>query len=138
MTGFCIRTRTNQTIRFAFYSEATPLTTEAFAKALAFSATFYHAKISGQEIWTDNAPPLDIPQENSSVFAEPGEIVIGPLKPSRNKIAKCIGIFYGEGKLLDCGNIFGKVMDEDLPRLKSLGDEIWRQGGQVLLFENLE
>jgi hypothetical protein len=37
--------------------------------------------------------------------------------------------------LLDCGNIFGKVVDEDLPLLKTLGDRIWKQGAQNLAFE---
>jgi hypothetical protein len=137
MTAFSIRTKSDQVIRFMFYSDAAPLTTEAFSKTLPFSRTFFHAKISGQEIWIDNAPRLDIIQENSSAFAEPGEIVIGPLKPSRNKIAGCIGIFYGEGKLLDGGNIFGKIFDEDLPLLKTIGENIWKQGAQELVFEKL-
>jgi uncharacterized protein DUF3830 len=136
-TTFSIRTQSGQVIRFRFYLDAAPLTTEAFSKTLPFSRTFFHAKISGQEIWMDNAPLLDIIQENSSVFAEPGEIVIGPVKPSRNKIGGCMGIFYGEGKLLDGGNIFGKVFDEDLPLLKILGENIWKQGAQDLVFEKL-
>lgn len=137
MTGFSISTKDNQTIRFRFYNDKAPLTAEAFSKTLPFSKTFFHAKISGQEIWIDNAPLLDIIQENSSVFAQPGEIVIGPIKPSRNKVAGCIGIFYGEGKLLDGANIFGKVYDEDLPSLKILGENIWKLGAQELIFEKL-
>jgi len=138
MTGFIIKTPGHQIIRFKFYTDAAPLTSVAFAQALPLSKTFFHAKVSGQEIWIDNAPELDIIQENASVFANPGEIVIGPLKPTRNKIATCIGIFYGEGKLLDCGNIFGKIFEEDLPLLKTLGDEIWRHGAQNLTFEKLD
>ena len=114
-----------------------PVTSEAFAKTLPFSQTFVHARVSGQEIWTDSAPQLDIIQENASVFAEPGEIVLGPLKPLRTKTAKCLGIYYGEGKGLDACNIFGKVMDKDFPLLKTLGDKIWRQGAQMLTFEIL-
>jgi len=135
MTGFLIRTEDNKLIRFVYYATQTPVTSEAFASALPFSKTFFHAKVSGQEIWIDNAPYLDIKQENASVFAEPGEIVIGPKNPVRNKIAGCMGIFYGEGKLLDAGNIFGKVIDEDLHLLKTLGENIWRKGAQQLFFE---
>ena len=134
MKGFQIKTSTGQTIRFNYYLDAARQTSEAFEKALPFTKTFFHARVSGFEIWIDDAPKLDIPQENSSVFAEPGEIVIGPMNPARNKIVGCIGIFYGEGKLVDCGNIFGKVFDEDIPILKSLGDEIWRHGAQELTF----
>jgi hypothetical protein len=80
---------------------------------------------------------FDIIQENASVFTEPGEIVIGLLKPARAKTSKCLGIYYGEGKGVDCCNIFGKVFDEDLLLLKKLGDEIWQHGSQWLTFEIL-
>ncbi len=138
MIGFFVRTEDNTIIKFKFYFETAPLTSEAFAKTLPFSRTFIHARVSGQEIWIDNAPELDIIQENASVFTEPGEIVIGPLKPSRTKTSKCLGIYYGDGKGLDCCNIFGKVFDEDLLLLKTLGDRIWRYGAQELTFEFLE
>jgi Protein of unknown function (DUF3830) len=134
MKDFIISTPDNQSIHFRLYVDA-PLTIAAFANALPFSAIFFHARISGEEIWTAEGPGLDVIQENASVFAEPGEIVIGQVKPGRNKISNCIGIFYGDGKLLDCGNIFAKVFEEDLPLLKSLGDKIWKQGAQELAFE---
>jgi len=135
MQNFIIVTPDNQTISFKLYHDAAPKTAEAFINALPFSQTFFHAKLSGQEIWTDKGPGLDIIQENASVFAEPGEIAIGPMQPERNKIANCIGIFYGEGKLLDCGNIFGKVFDEDLLLLQQLGDDIWKKGAMELMFK---
>jgi|SRR5688572_2881385 len=137
MNGFLIRIKDNQTIRFRFYDNAAPITSAAFLKALPFSRNFLHARVSGQEIWIDDAPSLDIIQENSSIFAEPGEIVIGPASPARNKIANSMGIFYGEGRLFDAGNIFGKVVEEDLNLLKTLGDTIWRHGAQELSFEEL-
>lgn len=136
MKGFQIKTEQNQIIRFRYYSNDAPETQEAFSGVLPFSRDFLHARISGQEIWIDNAPKLNIPQENNSVFAQPGEVVIGPKNPERNQIAGCMGIFYGEGKLLDSGNIFGKVLDEDLPKLQQLGDEIWKNGSQNLTFES--
>jgi uncharacterized protein DUF3830 len=138
MKGFLIRTKDNQTIRFRFYDDAAPITSAAFLKTLPFSRNFFHARVSGHEIWINDAPSLDIVQENSSVFAEPGEIVIGPALPARNKIANCMGIFYGEGKLLDGGNIFAKVVEDDFKLLKTLGDTIWRNGAQDLRFEKME
>lgn len=137
MANFIIRTRDEQIIRFRCYTDTAPVTTEAFLASLPFSRTFLHARVSGPEIWIDDAPVLDIKQENASVFADAGEIVIAPLDPERNKIRKCMGIFYGEGKLVDCGNIFGKVFDEDLELLKALGDRIWKQGVQELQFEKI-
>lgn len=134
MTGFTIHTPDQHLIRFSLYQAEAPATVTAFLQTLPFTRTFLHAKISGQEIWIDNAPALQVPQENASVFAMPGEIVIGPALPARNKICNCIGIFYGEGKLLDCGNIFGKVLEEDMHLLQQLGNEIWKKGAKELRF----
>src|ERR1700733_1222618 len=135
MTGFIIKTSGNRMIRFGFYLEIAPVTCYAFAKLLPFTRTFLHARVSGQEIWTDNPPRLDIIQENASVFIEPGEVVFGPLRPARAKTANCMGIYYGEGKGLDCCNIFAKVLDEDMDLLKTLGDSIWKHGAEAIIFE---
>lgn len=78
-------------------------------------------------------------QENASVFTEPGEVVLGPLKPTRAKaMGGSIGVYYGEGKGLDAANIFAKVYDEDMNLLKELGEKIWKQGEQKLSFESLD
>ena len=138
MAGFRLITPDDQVIRFRFYESEAPITVAAFLKSLPFTRPFFHARVSGQEIWIDNAPELDIVQENASIFTEPGEVVLGPLKPARTKTAKCMGIYYGEGKGLDCANIFAKVFDEDFPLLKSLGDKIWREGTQELTFQKLD
>jgi len=138
MTSFTLGTLNGIIIRFQFYVDSAPVTSAAFAALLPFTRQFIHARVSGHEIWTDNAPKMDIIQENASVFTEPGEIVFGPLKPARAKTSGCIGIYYGEGRGLDACNIFGKVFDEDMPLLNDLGDAIWKHGMQELTFEALE
>lgn len=138
MDGFVIKTPGNHTIRFKFYTNDAPVTCAAFTALLPFKRTLFHARVSGQEIWTDKAPPLDIIQENASVFTEPGEVVYGPLKPARAKTSNCIGIYYGEGRGLDCCNIFAKVFEEDMGFLKTLGEEIWKQGVQEIMFFALD
>jgi hypothetical protein len=137
MTGFVLKTSNKTIIRFKYYDTDAPFTCAAFDALLPFSKTFFHARVSGQEIWIDHAPTLDIIQENASVFTEPGEVVYGPQKPARTKTANCMGIYYGEGKGLDCANIFAKVYDEDRHLLTALGDEIWRNGTQNITFEKL-
>jgi hypothetical protein len=137
MKGFQVETAKGEVIRFHYYLEVAPVTSKAFAEQLPFSRSFMHARVSGQEIWIDDAPVLDIIQENASVFVNPGEVVIGPLMPKRSKVGKCMGILYGDGHLLDCSNIFAKVFDEDLPRLKALGESIWKEGVQELFFKPL-
>ena len=137
MTGFIIKTITKTSIRFSYYNEAAPVTVAAFDQQLPFTRVFVHARVSGQEFWINDAPPLDIIQENASVFTTPGEVVIGPLQPVRSKTSGCMGIYYGEGKGLDCCNIFAKVVDEDMELLKNLGESIWKHGEQELCFEKL-
>jgi hypothetical protein len=135
MESFRIKTKENQIIRFKYYLDAAPVTCKAFVKYLPFTMSLIHARISGQEIWSDNAPGLDIIQENASVFTEPGEVVIGPLIPNRTKTSRCLGIYYGEGRGLDCCNIFGKVYEEDFEKLRELGNIIWKKGIQEVIFE---
>ncbi len=132
MTGFKIVTQNGEEIKFEFYRDVAPVTSTAFQSILPFTRTFNHARVSGQEIWIDDVPNLDIIQENASVFTEPGEVVFGPAKPSRAKTANCFGIYYGDGKGLDACNIFAKVVDMDKQKLIDLGNDIWKNGSQEL------
>lgn len=132
MTGFKITTPDNQEIHFELYFDSAPVTSQAFLTILPFTRTFYHARVSGQEIWIDDVPQLDIIQENASVFAEPGEVVFGPTKPLRAKTANCFGIYYGDGKGLDACNIFAKVLESDKQKLFDLGNRIWKYGALEL------
>jgi hypothetical protein len=138
MTGFKIVTKKRTEIRFAFYTEDAPLTCKAFWEILPFTRIFYHARVSGQEIWIDNVPTLDIIQENASVFALPGEVVVGPSRPARVKTANCFGVYYGEGKGLDAANIFARVVDKDMKKLKELGNLVWKNGPQELTIEAIK
>ena len=137
MKGFTIRANDDTLIRFNYDVDSAPITCAAFDKILPFKRMFMHARVSGQEIWTDKAPELNIIQENASVFTQPGEVVIGPLKPGRTLTAGCMGIYYGEGKGLDCCNIFAKVFAEDMELLKNLGNLTWPGGEQEILFEKI-
>lgn len=138
MKGFKVTTQDNRVIRFEYYLNDAPVTAKAFASILPFKRTFFHARLSGQEIWIDDVPKLDIIQENASVFTSVGEVVFGPSKPARAKTANCMGIYYGEGKGLDSCNIFAKVVEEDLIILKELGDQIWSSGKQLLTIQDID
>jgi len=138
MEGFRIVTRDEIATQFKYYLNDAPATCKAFREILPFTRVFYHARISGHEIWIDNVPALDVIQENASVFAETGEVVIGPIKPARVKTANCFGIYYGEGKGLDAANIFARVIDADLKKLEALGDRIWKNGPEEITIEALQ
>jgi len=135
MTGFVIKTADGRKIRFRYYLDDAPATSEAFDGELPFTRTLVHARVSGREIWAEAGPSLDIIQENASVFVVPGEVVLGPSRPTRVRTSGALGIYYGEGKGLDSCNIFAKVYDEDMHILASLGDEIWRHGESMVSFE---
>jgi len=137
MNGFKITTSDKQEIRFKFYLDSAPVTSKAFLGILPFTRRFYHARVSGQEIWIDDVPQLDIIQENASVFTEPGEVVFGPTKPTRTKTANCFGIYYGEGKGFDACNIFAKVVESDKQKLVELGNRIWKSGSIELTIDAL-
>lgn len=132
MQGFKLTTQKGQEIKFEFYLDSAPVTSKAFVDLLPFTRTFHHARVSGQEIWIDDVPNLDIIQENASVFTEPGEVVFGPTKPTRTKTANCFGIYYGDGKGLDACNIFARVIESDKQKLTDLGNSIWKNGSQDL------
>ena len=138
MKGFKITTLDKQEIKFKFYLDDAPVTSKAFVEVLPFTRTFHHARVSGQEIWIDNVPQLNIIQENASIFIEPGEVVFGPTKPTRAKTANCFGIYYGEGKGLDACNIFARVIESDKQKLIDLGNRIWKNGSQELTISRIE
>src|SRR5262245_34770730 len=126
-TGFILHTPGNQTIRFRYYLQDAPHTCKAFEALLPFSVTMKHARVSGLEIWTDHTPAIDVIQENASIFTQPGEVVYGPMNAKRTKTANAMGIYYGEGRGLDCANIFAMVFEEDRQLLIELGNKTWTQ-----------
>ena len=64
---FIAKTTCGLPIRFRLYWLDAPVTSLAFLGLLPFSRNFLHARVSGHEIWIDDAPPLDIIQENASI-----------------------------------------------------------------------
>ncbi len=136
METFFLETKDKIRLEFVLYQAEAPTTVQAFLDSLPFTRNWIHASVSGQEIWIDDAPSLLVPQENASVFVLPGEVVIGPAEPKRNRVAGCMGIYYGEGRGLDAGNIIAKVVDQDFEKLKRLGKEIWHNGAQRLRLFN--
>ena len=68
MRGFKVITKERLEIYFTFYLDEAPVTCRAFQDILPFTRLFYHARVSGKEIWINDVPPRDIIQENASVF----------------------------------------------------------------------
>lgn len=130
-----LRTNDNPVIRFNYYNTEIPVTCKAFAVLLPFTCSFFSVRVSGQEFWIDNAPELDIIQENASVFTVPGEVVYGPLNPKCAKTSYCMGIYYGEGRRSDSCKVFAWVFDEDMAALVQPGNDIWQNEKKELTFE---
>ena len=129
MTVLCLTTSSGLEIKFHLYDSEAPETCTAIRRILPLEIKLFHAKTSGEELWTPEGPELRIIQENATVNIEPGEIGIAPVH-ARNKISKCLVIAYGQAKLFDCANIFGQVMSEDEDKLRDLGNKIWLEGTQ--------
>lgn len=137
MKGFKIQTTDKQEIHFRYYSKEAPESCRAFEGILPFTRMFFHARVSGNEIWIDDVPEVNVIQENSSVFTLPGEVVLGPHNAKRTKTAGCLGIYYGEGRGLDTCNIFACVEESDRQKLHELGNSIWKNGARELTFSSL-
>ncbi len=105
------------------------MTCKAIAKRLPLRARALQARFAGEEIWIPKGPSLKIPQENATINLRFGEIGYAPINP-RNEVARSIAIVYGEAKLSDCVNVFGRVFDEDRKLLKKLGEQIWLKGAR--------
>lgn len=131
MTTLTLRTSSGTEIKFELYKNDAPVTCNALTKLLPIEITLLHARTSGEEIWTPDGPALTIALENATSNIEAGEIGIAPVHP-RNKISKCLVISYGQAKLFDCANIFGRVTKEDEGALKELGNKIWTEGKQTV------
>ena len=138
MKGFIIITANNYAIRFEYYMQDAPLTCLAFSNLLPFTKTFIHSKYSGNEFWNNHAEPIDIIQENASIYVKPGEVVYGPMNPQRVITANAMGVYYGDGKGQDSCNIFARVYKDDMHLLEILGNSIWKNGNQNLIFKSLE
>lgn len=119
------------TIRFRLYEDRAPATCKAFLNKLPISAKAVQARFAGEEIWIKDGPVIDIPQENSTINPEIGELGYAPDDP-KNEVARSIAIIYGEAKLSGNVNIFARVYDEDLIELKKLGEKIWLEGARIL------
>ena len=68
MQGFKMKKKDGEEIHFKFYFEEAPVTCKSFQEILPFTRVFYHARISGREIWIDDVPILDIVQENARIY----------------------------------------------------------------------
>lgn len=137
MSSFVLRTPQGRRLKFQLYDRDAPLTCKALSKAMPFTARAVQAREAGEEIWIPKGPRLRIAQENATARLRFGEIGYAP-PHRRSEIRQSMAIVYGEAKLWDCVNVFGRVASEDRNALKKLGEQIWLKGARVLRFERGE
>lgn len=121
-------------VRFRLYEKEAPLTCKALLKAFPLSVKFVQGRYAGEEIYSPKGPNIKLPAENATINLKVGEIGYAPPSP-RNEVSKCFGIVYGDAKLSDWVNVFGIVVEKDLPLLKKIGEKLWLEGSQELVFE---
>jgi hypothetical protein len=131
-----LKTPDGMVIRFRLYKAEAPATCKAFVDVLPIETKAIQARFAGEEIWLPEGPELKIPQENATIALKPGELGYAP-PVARSDVSRSIAIVYGEAKLSDCVNVFAMVLDEDMPKLKKLGEKIWLEGARMLRFETI-
>ena len=90
-----------------------PKTIEAILSVLPLKMEFVQARFAGEEIWSPKPLKIKLQKENSSRILLPGEIGFAPFVKS-NKVAGALAIVYGEAKLSDYVNVFGRARGKNL------------------------
>src|SRR5688572_21261613 len=101
MASFSINLDNDMTIRFQCYVEDAPVTSTAFLSFMPLAKMFSPVLVTGLALWFDDRPPVDLIQEDASLFPKPGDVVSGPSIPSRPLRGRCFRIGSGACKGLD-------------------------------------
>lgn len=134
MTHIKLTAKNFPAIRFRLYNKKAPITCEGILKSLPISEKAFQARFAGEEIWIKDGPALNIPKENSTKKPKIGGLGYAPNNP-KSEVTRNIAIIYGEAKLVGSVNIFARVYEEDLNKLKKLGEKIWLKGARELKLE---
>lgn len=131
-----IRTIDGKILTVTLYEEDAPNTCKIFLSKLPIKIKLYHARIAGEEIFTEEGPLLNIPIENATNELEPGEIGAFAWSPrSSNDFKGGIVITYGpHANLIKCSNVFARVAEEDMETLKAVSLRMWKGGSEEFEF----
>lgn len=114
-----------------------PKTIAAIQPDLPIDAKVYQARWSGKEIFVPLKLAKKPPRENQSIRASLGDVIyFYEWGDSYNLTGfEAIGLFYGPEIVREWRgdapvNVIGRVDPEQFELLKTIGERIWREGGE--------
>jgi Protein of unknown function (DUF3830) len=114
-------------------------TAQCVAAAVPISATVYQARWSGREIFVPITLPKKPARENQTIRAGKGDVIYFCEWQENYDFTgfEAIGLFYGNEIVRewrgDCPvNVFARISRDQFSVLDSVGDRVWRKGGETI------
>lgn len=114
-----------------------PKTQQAISQALPMQRSVYQARWSGREFFVPVDLPNKPPRENQTIRAAIGDVIYFYEWPDAYEYTgfEAIGLFYGNEIVRewrgDCPvNVFARIDPSQFALLETLGERIWRKGGE--------
>jgi len=118
-----------------FEEQRSPLTCEAFYKAMPFTGDVIHVRWSGEAVWIPLGD-LDfaVSYEDATAYPEPGQILLYPKGKSETEILIAYGAVHFASKAGTlAGNHFATITS-DLARLREIGMSTLQEGKKPVRF----
>ena len=120
-----------------YENEKSPLTCEAFRKAMPFSGEIVHVRWSGEGVWIPLGDrDFAIGYEDATSYPAPGQILLYPKGKSETEILIAYGSvqFASKAGVL-AGNHFATITS-DLEKLREIGVSTLWEGKKSILFRD--
>ena len=128
-----------------FLKDRVKQTTECVVSAAPLKATVYQARWSGREIFSAIALPKKPPRENQTIRAAKGDVIYFCEWPGSYDFTgfEAIGMFYGNEIVREWRgdspvNVFARIDSSQFPLLETIGERVWRKGGEAIMFSVIE
>lgn len=121
-----------------------PQTVRSLLALLPLTASVYHTRWCGREIYLPVASRIEIPRENQTAHANTGDVTYwrewdraGP------KSAEAISIYYGAEVVRDHRgylpvNVFARVAQEEWGTIEEIGLRVWQRGIEQVTVSSVE
>lgn len=122
-----------------------PKTSQAVKAELPIDAKVYQARWSGKEIFVPVKFKRKPPRERQSIRASLGDVIYFQEWGDAYDYTgfEAIGLFYGPEIVREWRgdapvNVFGQVDQAQFELLKTIGDRVWREGGEGIVIRVIE
>ena len=122
-----------------------PKSIECISKMVPINAKIFQARWSGREIFIPTELKKKPPRENQTIRANLGDVIyFREWKDSYDFTGfEAIGIFYGPEIVREWRgdspvNLIGRIDPSQWDLIKSIGERVWRQGGERISIKVLD